>query len=315
MPFHLWLPEAHVEAPTIGSIILASLLLKLGGYGLIRISLSLFPNASLYFTPIIYILCLVSIIYSSLLALRQIDIKKIIAYSSIAHMNIAILGIFSGSNVGLQGAIFLMIGHGIVAGALFFCVGVLYERYHTRLLEYYGGLTQVMPLFSFFFTFFNVVSVGFPGTCNFVGEFAVLAGLFKSNIYICILAAASTILGTGYALLLNTRICFGQLKTKYINQFSDLTKKELFILIFFGFWALLIGVYPTLITDTTTLFSLALELELDDIEFGLSLGLLMLTFRRLVRQTPPQEFYPILAYLLYLFFSVYGYYVWRLGQR
>ena len=209
IPFHLWLPEAHVEAPTTGSVILASSLLKLGGYGFLRISLPLFPLATKYFLPLIYTLCILSIIYASIIALRQVDIKKIIAYTSIAHMNLIVLGIFSLTVYGLTGAIFLMIAHGIVSGALFLIIGVLYERFHTRLLNYYGGLGHFMPLFATFFCIFSLGNLGFPGTCNFIGEFLVLLAILHGNLWVAILSATTMICSAAYSLWLFNRVCMG----------------------------------------------------------------------------------------------------------
>jgi len=200
MPFHIWLPEAHVEAPTAGSVILAGVLLKLGTYGIIRFMLPLFPYACYYFTPLVLTMCVIAIIYSSLTTIRQIDLKKIIAYSSVAHMNFALLGLFVNNSQGIDGSLYLMLGHGVVSSALFLCIGILYDRYHTRNLLYYGGLVQVMPIFSIFFLIFTLANIGMPGTVNFVGEFLVLIGIFKFNTTVAVLASIGMILGAVYAI-------------------------------------------------------------------------------------------------------------------
>jgi NADH:ubiquinone oxidoreductase subunit 4 (subunit M) len=187
------LPEAHVEAPTIGSVILASLLLKLGGYGFLRFVLPMFPFGTYYYLPLLQILGVISVLYASLATIRQSDIKRIIAYSSIAHMNLIVLGLFSCTFYGIDGAIYLMIGHGIVSSGLFFCVGVLYDRHHTRLIRHYGGIGQMMPLFSIFFFLFTLANMSFPGTSNFIGEFLIFTGLFKSNPWVTVLAATGIV--------------------------------------------------------------------------------------------------------------------------
>jgi len=199
-PFHLWLPEAHVEAPTIGSVILASLLLKLGGYGFVRFSLSMCPKVSVLSMDLITTLCLLGIIYASFTTIRQIDLKKIIAYSSIAHMNLLVLGIFSFTVQGIEGAIYLMIAHGVVSSALFFCVGILYDRYQTRLLKYYSGLVQVMPIFVTSFFLFTLANMGFPATSNFVGEILVLIGIFNYNTIALFFSATGIVLSAIYSI-------------------------------------------------------------------------------------------------------------------
>jgi proton-translocating NADH-quinone oxidoreductase chain M len=199
-PFHIWLPEAHVEAPTTGSIILASLLLKLGGYGFLRYLLPIFPQASLYYLPFIYTLTIMGIIYASFTTIRQIDLKRIIAYSSVAHMNLGVLGIFSFNVQGISGSIILMLGHGVVSGALFLMIGILYNRYHSRLIYYFGGLTILMPIFSFFFLVFNLSNLGMPGTSNFIGEALILFGIFNTNTLTALLASTGMILSAAYSL-------------------------------------------------------------------------------------------------------------------
>jgi NADH-quinone oxidoreductase subunit M len=228
VPMHLWLPEAHVEAPTTGSVILASLLLKLGGYGFLRISLPLFPLANRYFLPLVNTLCLISICYASIIALRQIDIKKIIAYTSIAHMNLIVLGIFSSTIYGLTGAIFLMIAHGIVSGALFFIIGVLYERFHTRLLNYFGGFVHFMPLFATLFCIFSLGNLGFPGSCNFIGEFLILLALLHGNILVGVIAATTMVYSAAYSLWVFNRVIFGNIAINQSLENSYVFNKSIF---------------------------------------------------------------------------------------
>jgi len=229
MPVHLWLPEAHVEAPTAGSVILAGVLLKLGTYGFIRFSLPLFPQASFYFAPFVYTMSLIGIVYASFTAIRQTDFKRIIAYTSVAHMNVVMLGIFSFNNVGIEGALLQSLSHGFVASALFVIIGVVYERYRTRLVKYYGGLVHTMPLYISIFLFFTMANIGFPGTSGFIGEFLIFAGSFKVNSSVTFFGATGMVLGGCYALWLFNRIAYGNLKSQYIKQTLDINKREFFI--------------------------------------------------------------------------------------
>ena len=246
-PFHIWLPSAHSEAPTSGSVILAGILLKLGGYGFIRFSLTLLPLASNYFIPFIFLLSLLATIYASLSTLRQVDLKKSIAYSSIAHMGLVTLGLFSESCIGLEGSIFLMISHGLVSSSLFLCIGILYDRYKTRIIKYYGGLVQYMPLFSSFFLFFTFANIGFPGTSSFIAEFLILLSVYLLQSNVVIFAGISVILSAAYSIWLYNRVCFGFLKTYYILKFQDLTRREFWILSPFLLLILWFGLYTNMI--------------------------------------------------------------------
>lgn len=230
-PFHIWLPEAHVEAPTVGSMLLASLLLKLGGYGFLRFSLSMLHEGSAHFNSLVATLSLLGVVYGSLSTIRQIDLKRVIAYSSVAHMNLVMLGLFSYNQQGIEGATYLMVGHGVVSAALFFCVGVLYDRYHTRLLRYYGGLVTVMPLFSFFFFAFTLANMSFPGTSNFIGEILLFLGIFAQNSTTLLFSTAGIVLSAVYSVWLYNRVVFGTLKTTYISRFSDVSRRECAILV------------------------------------------------------------------------------------
>lgn len=246
-PFHIWLPEAHVEAPTVGSVLLAGILLKLGVYGFLRFSITLFPEASLFFSPFVYLLSTIGIIYASLSALRQTDLKRIIAYSSVAHMNLVSIGVFSFTIIGLEGAILQSVSHGFVAGGLFLLIGIAYNRYHSRFLYYYGGLVHMMPLYSIFFLVFTLANIALPGTSSFVGEFLLLLGIYNFNVSICVISALGVILCGGYSLWLYNRMIFGNVKADYSLKFADLDIKEilslfpLFILIF------IVGIYPEII--------------------------------------------------------------------
>ena len=248
VPFHIWLPEAHVEAPTAGSVLLAGILLKIGSYGLLRFVVPIFPEASIFFSPIVFLFALISIIYISCIAIRQADLKKIIAYSSIAHMNFVLIGLFSFSINGLAGSIYLMLSHGIVSSALFICISVIYDRYHTRLINYYGNLVSVMPIYSTLFFFFTLANISFPGTSNFVGELLVLLGIFETNIFVCFIASFSILLTAIYSIWLINRILFGQFKTKFF-LFSDLNKREFYILFSLLFLTLLFGFFPNLVLN------------------------------------------------------------------
>jgi NADH-quinone oxidoreductase subunit M len=249
IPFHIWLPEAHVEAPTAGSVILAGILLKMGTYGLIKFSLPIFPEATLYFQPIVYLFSLIGVVYSALTTIRQVDLKKIIAYSSVGHMNYVTLGIASGSLAGLEGSLFMMLGHGFVSSALFLCVGGLYERYHTRVLLYYGGLVLGMPLFASFFLFFTLANVSFPGTSNFIGELFILLGVFTDSQLSALLAASGVILSAVYAFWLYNRLVFGLVKVQHISAFSDLNSREVLVMMVFGFLVLWAGLLPNVFLE------------------------------------------------------------------
>lgn len=244
VPVHIWLPEAHVEAPTAGSVILAGILLKLGTYGFLRFSIPLFPYATFYFTPLIYTMSIIAIIYTSLTTLRQIDLKKIIAYSSVAHMNFVTLGLFSLNTQGIEGSILLMLSHGLVSPALFLCVGVLYDRHKTRLLRYYSGCARTMPLFALLFVFFTMANISLPGTSSFIGEFLVLTGTYQNNSFVTFMAATGMVLGAAYALWLCNRLLYGIVKPHFISTFSDISRREFFMFVPFIFSILWMGIYP-----------------------------------------------------------------------
>lgn len=244
VPLHLWLPEAHVEAPTAGSVILAGVLLKLGTYGFLRFSLPLFPEASFYFAPIVYLFAITGIVYTSFTAIRQTDFKRIIAYTSVAHMNLVMVGLFSFNTIGLEGAILQSLSHGFVASALFLIIGIVYERHHTRMVKYYGGLVHTMPLYTFIFLFFTMSNIGLPGTGSFVGEFLILAGSFKSNTSATFISATGMITGGCYSLWLFNRISYGNLKTQYLKGYIDINKREAFIFAPLILGTIIIGLYP-----------------------------------------------------------------------
>jgi len=248
-PLHIWLPEAHVEAPTVGSMLLASLLLKLGGYGFLRFSLTFLSAGSFQYAPLVSTCALLGVIYGSLSTVRQIDLKRIIAYSSVAHMNLVMLGLFSYNQQGLEGAIYLMVGHGVVSAALFFCVGVLYDRHHTRLLRYYGGMVTVMPLFCGMFFAFTLANMSFPGTSNFLGELLVFLGIFAGNSTVLLFSTAGIVLGAVYSTWLYNRVAFGTLKTVYIPEFTDLTRREFFILLSLLVPMIVLGLTASFVLD------------------------------------------------------------------
>jgi NADH-quinone oxidoreductase subunit M len=248
-PVHTWLPDAHVEAPTAGSVILAGVLLKMGGYGFIRFSIPLFPDATAELTPLIYTLSVVAVIYTSLVAIAQEDMKKLIAYSSIAHMGFVTIGIFTLSQEGVQGAMFQMLSHGIVSAALFLCVGVVYDRLHTREIARYGGLANNMPKYALVFMIFMLASVGLPGTSGFVGEFLVLMGAFEVNTWVALLATTGLILGPCYMLYLYRRVIFGTITREDVKGMLDLSLREKLVfapLLILVFW---MGIYPASFLD------------------------------------------------------------------
>ena len=250
-PVHTWLPDAHVEAPTAGSVILAAILLKMGGYGFIRFSLPMFPDASAYFAPLVFALSVIAIVYTSLVALVQEDIKKLIAYSSVAHMGFVTMGLFTLNPQGVQGAMFLMISHGFVSGALFLCVGVIYDRMHTRDIAAYGGLVNRMPLYAFVFMVFTMANVGLPGTAGFVGEFLSLLGAFQTNSWIALIATSGVILSAAYALYLYRRVVFGVLEKSSLKDIADLSPREIAIFTPLVLLTIYYGVQPDPILNTT----------------------------------------------------------------
>jgi NADH-quinone oxidoreductase subunit M len=251
-PVHTWLPDAHVEAPTAGSVILAGILLKLGGYGFLRFSLTLFPNASLELAPLIFWMSVIAIIYTSLIAYRQNDIKKLIAYSSVAHMGFVTMGIFTFNIQGLQGGIYQMLSHGIISGALFFCVGVIYDRMHTREISNYGGLVKRMPIYAAFFMLFTMANIGLPGTSGFVGEMLTMIGAYQVSPWIALGAAMGMIFSAVYALHLYREVIFGEQKNPDLDDIKDINIRELIVLTPLAFLTILFGVYPSLITDITS---------------------------------------------------------------
>ena len=249
-PVHTWLPDAHVEAPTAGSVLLAAILLKMAGYGFIRFSLGLFPEASETFTPLIYTLSVIAIIFTSLIALMQEDMKKLIAYSSVAHMGFVTLGIFTIQQQGIEGSIIQMISHGLVSAALFLCVGVVYDRMHSRLISTYGGIVTIVPKYAVLFMIFTLAALGLPGTSGFIGEFLILMGAFKDNFLVAVLASLGVILGAAYMLWLYKRVVFGKLVNEDLKQLTDLNKSEIIILISLTIPTLFFGFYPEPLMNT-----------------------------------------------------------------
>ena len=243
-PVHTWLPDAHVEAPTAGSVILAGVLLKMGGYGFLRFSLPMLPLASEFFVPLIFTLSVIAVIYTSLVALMQEDMKKLIAYSSVAHMGFVTIGIFTFNTQGIEGGIFQMLSHGIVSAALFLVVGVVYDRIHSREIAHYGGLVNRMPVYAFTFMIFMLASVGLPGTAGFVGEILVLVGVYQVNTWVAALAALGVILGAAYMLWLYRRIIFGKLEKDNLKQITDMNGREIALFAPLVVLALLMGLYP-----------------------------------------------------------------------
>jgi len=250
-PVHTWLPDAHVEAPTAGSVILAGILLKMGGYGFLRFSLPMFPIASDYFTPLVFALSVIAVVYTSLVAFRQTDIKKLIAYSSVAHMGFVTMGIFAGNDVGVQGAIFQMLSHGVISGALFLCVGVVYDRMHTREIAFYGGLVNRMPWYAATFMLFTMGNVGLPGTSGFVGEITTMTGAYHVSTWTAVVAASGVIFSAVYALTLYRRVVFGEMTNPKLADITDLDWREVAIFAPLIAMTLYLGVYPAAVFDLT----------------------------------------------------------------
>lgn len=250
-PVHTWLPDAHVEAPTAGSVILAGVLLKMGGYGLIRFSLPMFPDASLYFQPLVYAMSIIAIIYTSLVAFRQVDIKKLIAYSSIAHMGFVTMGIFAFNKIGLQGAMFQMLSHGFIASALFLCIGVIYDRMHTREIAFYGGLVNRMPIYAAVFMLFTMGNVGLPGTSGFIGEVLTMQGTFLDNRIVALFAASGVIFSAAYMLTMYRKTVFGPITNPKLETITDMNWREVLVFLPLIIGTLILGFKPGLILDFT----------------------------------------------------------------
>jgi NADH-quinone oxidoreductase subunit M len=249
-PVHTWLPDAHVEAPTAGSVILAAILLKMAGYGFLRFSIPMFPVASEFFTPLIYSLSIIAIIYTSLVALMQEDMKKLIAYSSVAHMGYVTLGIFTFTKQGMEGSIFQMISHGLISAALFLCVGVVYDRLHSRLINTYGGVVNYLPKYSLLFLIFALAGLGLPGTSGFLGEFLVLTGTFQKSYLVAMIATFGVVLGATYMLWLTKRVIFGDTNNNEIKTLKDVNKLEMTMLASLAFFIIFFGFYPAPLMET-----------------------------------------------------------------
>ena len=271
-PVHTWLPDAHVEAPTAGSVILAAILLKMAGYGFIRFSLGMFPDASIYFAPLIFALSIIAIIYTSLVALIQKDMKKLIAYSSVAHMGFVTIGIFVFNKQGIEGSIFQMISHGVISAALFLCVGVVYDRLHTREIDNYGGVVNVMPKYAIMFMIFILGSLGLPGTSGFVGEILVLIGSFKYNYLVAFFAATGVVLSACYSLWLYRRVVFGEIKNEKIKGLLDLNKNEILILTPLIIMTILLGFYPSIVLD---MISTSVNVTINNLPLDTQIGSLI----------------------------------------
>ena len=269
-PFHTWLPDAHVEAPTAGSVLLAAIILKMAGYGFIRFSLGLFPVASDFFTPLVYFLSLVAIVYTSLVALMQDDMKKLIAYSSVAHMGFVTLGIFTVTQQGIEGSIFQMISHGLVSAALFLCVGVVYERMHTRLINRYGGIVSVMPKYAIVFMIFTLAAIGLPGTSGFIGEFLILMAAFSKNFLVATIASLGVIFAAAYMLWLYRRIVFGDLVKEDLKKMLDLNKTEVLILWSLAVPTIFFGFYPEPLINT---FEVSVNNLIETFNFNIQMNL------------------------------------------
>ena len=251
-PVHTWLPDAHVEAPTAGSVILAAILLKMAGYGFLRFSIGMFPLASEFFTPLVFSLSIIAIIYTSLVALMQEDMKKLIAYSSVGHMGFVTLGIFTFTQQGVEGSIFQMISHGLISAALFLCVGVLYDRMKSRMINTYGGVVNYLPKFSLLFIIFALGALGLPGTTGFIGEFLILVGTFKKNFLVAILASIGVILAAAYMLWLSKRVIFGATHNETIKKIRDINYLESMILVTLVLVTIIFGFYPDPLISTTS---------------------------------------------------------------